>query len=476
MTVDPAVIPGFLLLLAELAALAAVGYVVARVALRQADDRVALAQGLVVGPALWGLITNFVLYAVPGLAGAAVGWGIVLILGAVLVWRAPRPLRPPPRVAAGFLVTALVVFWVALASRQLLSVSDPQTQLGQAATIRMGGFPPGLPWSPGIAEHYHYGSSLLAGLLAPPFGPDLAFVWELLGAFTWTSFALIVVSALRQRSSGLAVLLTLPLWLTTGAWTFIVEPGAIVRLPIPAGIPAAGLRASLTDIYWPEATYAAVLDMRYAALPNIWNHSFPMAYALVVVVLQQAARAECRSWGAAVTLAGLVGFTGLISMTIAPVLFVMWAGLQAAVLVQLSRTGTALQGAALRSGVGLALAAILLVVGGRLIGILAGSAPSGLQLASNLEQTHWQALGKFEARPGGLGLLGAGPLAIACVAFVLARRDRLVVTLAAGAGLLALIWVVLNYPPSSLGHRPHGGACPQSGVGGTAVGAQCSII
>ena len=89
MTVDPAVIPGFLLLLAELAALAAVGYLVVRVALRQADDRAALAQGLVVGPALWGVVTNFVMYAVPGLASAAVGWGVTLALGAEWAWRAP---------------------------------------------------------------------------------------------------------------------------------------------------------------------------------------------------------------------------------------------------------------------------------------------------------------------------------------------------------------------------------------------------
>ena len=49
MTVDPAVLPGLLLLAAELGVLAAVGFVVARVALRQTDDRLALAQGLVIG-------------------------------------------------------------------------------------------------------------------------------------------------------------------------------------------------------------------------------------------------------------------------------------------------------------------------------------------------------------------------------------------------------------------------------------------
>ena len=43
MTVDGAVVPGSLLLAAEFIALATVGYVVARVALRQRDDRAALA-------------------------------------------------------------------------------------------------------------------------------------------------------------------------------------------------------------------------------------------------------------------------------------------------------------------------------------------------------------------------------------------------------------------------------------------------
>ena len=88
MTVDPAVLPGLLLLAAEIGVLAAVGFVVARVALRQTDDRMALAQGLVVGPALWGLIVNVVMHAVPGLAGAIVGWGITL--GA---WRRPGVAR-----------------------------------------------------------------------------------------------------------------------------------------------------------------------------------------------------------------------------------------------------------------------------------------------------------------------------------------------------------------------------------------------
>ena len=63
-----------------------------------------------------------------------------------------------------------------------------------------------------------------------------------------------------------------------------------------------------------------------------------------------------------------------------------------------------------------------------------------------LTSKQWEALGLFDARPGGVGLLGAGPLAAAAVAVALARRDRLVVALAAGAALLALAWLALDYP------------------------------
>ena len=90
MTVDPAVIPGLLVLAAELIVLAAVGFVVVRVALRQTDDRMALAQGLVVGPALWGFIASFVLFAIPGRAAGIVAWGVMLLLGAALVFAHAR--------------------------------------------------------------------------------------------------------------------------------------------------------------------------------------------------------------------------------------------------------------------------------------------------------------------------------------------------------------------------------------------------
>ena len=95
MTADPLVVPGLLLLALEVAALAVVGFVVARVALGQGDEGMALAQGLVIGPALWGLIVSFVLHLLPGMAGAIAGWIIVVVLGAGLAWRAPQALRVP---------------------------------------------------------------------------------------------------------------------------------------------------------------------------------------------------------------------------------------------------------------------------------------------------------------------------------------------------------------------------------------------
>ena len=443
MIVDPAVIPGLLILAAELAALAAVGYVVVRVALRQSDDRVALAQGLVVGPALWGLITNFVLYAVPGLAGAAVGWGVTLALGAVLARRSPQPLRPRLGTAVGFAGAFLVLLWLALASRQLLEMPDPTLHLGLAAWIRAGGFPPEVPWNPGHLVRYHHGVDLLVGLLTPPVGPDLAFVQELLGAYAWTSFALVVVTALLRRGSWKLALVISPLFVTAGAWTWTSLGGGILQGPVPAGLPAAGFGASLADIYWPSAGSSGALEP--TVLHDIWTPAFTLGYALAFVVLERAARSEGLSWPSVLVLAGIVGFVGILVTSLVPVLIVLWAALAAVHVVQ-NRRGRAV-GAARRWGAGLGLAAVLLLFGGgAFTAFLDGGSSAGLGLTWDLNRTHWEALGTFDAPLGGVGVLGLGPLVIAGFAVLLARRDRLVLTLAAGAGLLVLGWLVLSYP------------------------------
>ena len=437
-----------MLLVAEFAALAAVGYVVVRVALRQSDDCMALAQGLAVGPALWGVITNFVLYVVPGLAGAAVGWGITIAIGAGLSWRASQRIRPRWRVAAGFAVAVLALVAAALASRQLMGVPHPELRLGLAAWIRAGGFPPELAWSPGIPLRFHHGPDVLGGLLAPPVGPDLAFVNELLCAFAWTSFVLIVITALLRRASPVAVLVAAPLLLANGLWTWTTPAqGAIVHAPLPTGLPAAGLRASLGDIYWPLVELSPNVRLT-DLLADISTPSYTLAYALTFVVIEYAARSERWSWSASLTLGGLVGFLGLLMTSLVPVVVVVWAGL-AVVHVMRGRRSGSMRGAAFRAGVGLALAGLLILAGGgAYTGILDGAPPSGFELARSLQSEHWQVLGTVDARPGGVGLLGVGPLAVAGAAVALARRDRLVLALAAGAGLLALAWLALTYPPA----------------------------
>ena len=446
MTIDGAVVPGLLFLLAELVALAAVGYVIVRAALRETDDRVALAQGLIVGPAIWGVVVNLVMYALPGRAGAVAGWVFILALTAVLVWRAPKPVRPRLRTAAGFALAAIALFTVALASRQMLGIPDTYIRIGLSASIRAGGFPPEFHWNPGSPVPYHYGVNLLNGLLAPPSGPDLAFMEELLGAYAWICLTLIVLTALLRRASGFAVPTVALLLLSFGAWTLrFHEPDSILEVIVPAGIPAAGLRASLMEIYWPsvELPYTS----RAEALPNIWKPTFPLSYALALVVLARAARTGRRSWLSMITLAALIGFLSLVSTSLAPMVFVLWAGLEAVWLIQSRRAGSLQRSDVIRPASGLALAAMLLLAGSFSYLVLGDSVPLGMSLGGNEYFGGRRLLGTLDRLPGGVGILGLGPLAGAGAAMLLARRDRLVLALAAATGLLLLATLLMNYEP-----------------------------
>ena len=408
MTVDLSVVPGLLFLLAELVALVGVGYVIVRVALRETDQRVALAQGLVVGPAIWGVVVNLVMYALPGMAGAAVGWIFVLALAAVLVWRSRRPVRPRLRTTTRFAAAALALFWIALASRQTLGIADAYIHLGLSASIRAGGFPPELPWKSGPRAPYHYGVDILNGLLTPPSGPDLAFTNELLGAFGAMSLIIVVVTALLRRTSIITAAITAPLLLTAGAWTLVHgDPESIVDVLAPAGIPAAGLRASLTDAYWPSARlpYSSEFD----ALANIWKPTFTLSYALALIVLARAAQAGRRSWPAVTTLAALVGFLGLTSTTLAPIVFVLWAGLETVQFIKSRRKDAALRSDAVPSICGLVLATMLLLSGGFSTFIPGSAVPSGTSVGLNEYFGGWRLLGTLERPPGGLGIPGPWP-------------------------------------------------------------------
>ena len=448
MIVDPSVVPGLLFLLAELVALAAIGYVIVRVALRETDYRVALAQGLVVGPAIWGVFVNLVMYALPGRAGAVAGWIFVLALAAVLTWRAPAPIRPRGRTVAVFAAAAIALFAVALAGRQMDGIPDWPNHLGLAASIRAGAFPPELPWNPGAPVPYHYGADILAGLLAPPSGPDSAFVEELLGAYAWISLALVVATALLLRASRLAVLIAVPLLVTAGAWTQTGVHGRIIlEVPIPTGIPAAGLRASLMDVFWPSVEL--LQNFFSDALPNIFKPAFTLSYALTLVVLMRGAHAGRRSWLSVTTLAALIGFLGLLSTSLIPIVFVLWTGLEALHLLQSRRAGSARRSDVIRPAAGLALAALLLLAGSLSTLLLGDSAQSEiLSLGWKEHAERWWLLGTLDRLPGGVGILGLGPIVIAVAAALLARRDRLVWALAAGTGLLLLASLLLNYGPN----------------------------
>jgi len=443
--VDPTVLPGLLLLAAELGVLAAVGYVVVRVALRQDDELSALAQGLVVGPALWGIVVNFTLHIVPGLAGAGAGWAVVIGLGAALAWRSPTRLPMSPRTVAGLAGAVLVLSWVALASRQLLGISDLHTSLGLAATLRYGGFPVMLPWQSETPAAYHYGSGLLVGLLAPPIGPDLGFVRELIGAYAWTSLALVVVTALRHRGSWLTTCLLAPLLISHGMHTSVSKEVSILLVPMPSGLPMADTRAAMAGIYWPTGE---PVGSRLGSLPDVWNPAFTLGHALVLIVVRQAARTGRPTWSGGLTLAGLVGFLGLLVTTLVPVALVIWIGLDALRVIQARRSGVAALTPALRSAFGLAAAGLLILFGGGALSANMGAGmSSGLALTGVLDASHWQVVGTIDARHGGVGLVGLGPVAVAGLAIALAWRDRLVVALAAGALLLALAWLAFDYPP-----------------------------
>ncbi|MCY3785071.1 MAG: hypothetical protein OXG79_14985 [Chloroflexi bacterium] len=440
MLVDFAIVPGLLLFAAELLVLAGVGYLIARVALRQTDDVLALAQGLVIGLGVWGVIVNFVVYLIPGLAGALVGWVVVLATGAGLVWHAPDRIRLQPRAAAAIAVVALALLLVTLAGRQLEPISHTATQWGLASTMRAGGLhPPQLPWHPGMAAPYHYGFDLLVGFLTPPVGPDPALVTELLSAYVFVSYALIVGTLLLRRGSWLGVAALAPLLLAAGTQTFLgVSPGTL-QVPVPAGVPAPGLRASLATVY------VDGLGAQITVPPNLTFPYFPLAYALALVVLERAVHGRDWRWARPVALALLVGFLGLVDEAVAPIVLALWGLLEVVALWQ-TRRERSIRAGVVQAASGPVLATLLLATGGGVVsGVLSGGLGGGLSLSWIDHSVLRPSLASFTALAGGVGLLGLGPVVVAGAALLLTRRDRLCVALAAGSGAFVLAALTLQF-------------------------------
>jgi hypothetical protein len=409
----------------------------------------ALAQGLVIGPALWGLLANFILYLTPGLAGALTTWVVTLGLAAAVARRAPSALRVSAGMLASFSLASLAVFWVALASRQLLSIPDEDIHLAISATIRAGQFPPVLSWIPDQPLPYHYGADLLIALLAPPVGPDLAFTTEVVGAFIWTGFAM-VIATLVIRHGGSGTLVVAPLLLTAGAWSLIwyTEPPDIVRFLVPAGIPSAGIRAALADIYWPSVALPWEWPGE-AAPPNIWKPPFVHAYALGLVVLERVTAGSSGGKRSMWPVALLIGFMGLLVEEVALVILGLWVLLEVFWLLRTWTLQSETPRAWLNASAGPALAVFLLVVGGGVLtSLLTGVEGKELSLGWHADAWSRRPLGTFSVLDGNVAVLGLGVIPVALGAALLVRRSYLVLALATASGVLFLAALMLKYEPA----------------------------
>ena len=232
------------------------------------------------------------------------------------------------------------------------------------ATIRAGGWPPTLGWNPDLELAYHHGPDLLVGLLTPPTGPDLAFSTELLGAYAWTALVLLTAALLLRSGSWAVTLALLPLLLAHGAWSLVFgEQPTLLKVPVPIGVPEAGFRAALGEIYWP-AVELPWSSEQHAVPPNIRKPQFPLTYALAFISLERVSAGVGRSWSASLTLAGLIGFLGLVDETVAPVVLMLWIVVQAHAAWKVTGDQHARLRVGLRAVAGPLLAALFLAVGG----------------------------------------------------------------------------------------------------------------
>ena len=325
--------------------------------------------------------------------------------------------------------------------------TDDAIHTALPASIRAGAYPPELAWNPGVPLAYHYGADLLIGLLAPPVGPDLAFVTELVGAYLWTGFVLAIVTLLRKHGSWLGALALAPLLLTTGAWTLVwyADAPEMLRVPIPAGVPMAGVRAALAEIYWPMAELPRTWPTE-ATPPNIWKPPFLLGYALTGVILERLASRVDQGWPLQVGVALLVGFLGLVDETVALTVLGLWVILAAFNLVKAWQARSIGGELILRSAVGPALSLGLLAVGGGVLtGLITGAPRSTVSLGWRDDPTNHLLFGSFGQLSGGVGLLGVGVIPVAVSALLLAFRQRLALALVVGTSVFVLAALTVQH-------------------------------
>ena len=435
-------------MLAQLLILSAAGAGVIRSVWPNVAPNVARSAGLIAGPALFGAVTAFAMYLVPGTAGVAAGWAVVLAVAIGVAWRQglpPKTLLPEWH----FGVLWLVVFVIALAARQQYWIPDAMVHAPLSASLLAGTFPPQFPWTPDVPAIYHFLPELVIGALNVGLGPGLALTTEILGAFVAAALAVLVVAAAADLgASRLTMALVLPLLLSPGLWTLVlfVDRPAAVQMPIPVGVPEAGLRAALGSLYVPDIGSAATTPVA-AAPPNIinphfiWSHGLAMTLALLAI-----ARARHRLTGALV-LALLISALSAIDETVFVAVLLALGG-YAAVSVLRDRRHWRRQGPllmALASGTGLAV-----VQGGVLTDLLL-HAPGGVDVA-NLRvpapELAW--IGGVRAIGGGLGALTVGVVAILILSAAAAYAARSVSLAVIVVMALALFagFALLRFPAS----------------------------
>ena len=146
------------------------------------------------------------------------------------------------------------------------------------------------------------------------------------------------------------------------------------------------------------------------------------------------------------TLAGLVGFLGLLEEVVAVATLGVWAVVEVTRVVAARPRRIGDLEMAKGATLGLVAATLLLVTGGGVIsGLLAGSATGSLALRWIGDLNYRLLLGSVESLPGGLGVLGLGPLAVTALALLLGRRDRLIPALAVGGVIFMLASLMLEY-------------------------------
>ena len=447
MKLDPTILPGLLILSLQIVSLMISGYIIARISLRQSDRRLALAQGMLIGPALWILIANFLLHIIPGLAGGYISWGLLVALALALAWKHLNDLWSTPRCLLGFIVAAIPVFWLALASRQLLHIPDEQIHIAIASTIRFGSHPPILAWNPHVPLSYHYGTDMMIGLSTPPIGPDIALVTEILGAYLWTSFVLLVLALLLRLKSLACVVALAPLLLTTGAWTLVWWTTApdILRIPIPIGDLNSELLDDLRDIYWPPAKSPQTWPTE-ATPPNIWKPPFLLAYALAIVILERVIAIRNQGWHPRAVLAGLIGFLGLVEEAVALSLLGLWTIFVAHEFLQVRGTVSINRRLIASLASGPALSMLLLIGGGGILtALLTGRAERSLSLGWRNDPTDLLFIGSFTPLSDNLGILGLGVVPLIVLAVLIAWRNWVVIALAGGSLVFVIAALTLQH-------------------------------